>query len=570
MLNRSKLAITLTLASFLLSCSAKVVKTNNELYDDKSAELIERSLLVKEDRFDKKLNEKIDVSFAISMENSKTLSQVLTELGENDGNVYFFKGLDDPILPESSYEVKNFRDLVAYVKMTTNNRIYISENKYKKGLKIVRYQDRGAMKANFNEIKFNIKEAVPLKDLISDISEVTNFNIVMDQDVLGQSQLFNYYGNNIRDLIEYIQVKLDLFVDIDYHSKIIKFQKYETRSFDIRVQNLKLSGSSSSSSSAGDESGGGGSDGGISNSINLSLYEELDANIKIIMEKDNNIGSYYTFNHSIGKITVKGGYSTLKTVGVLIEQYNKSFETLIEFNLEIYEVQLNRENQYGIDFNLIGRDTTGDVLGSFRSSNQPALDSTTNRGLGITILGDSVQSDFVSNFLNTFGEVANYSAYRIKARNNIPYNSQQLDSENYIKNLILTNATTSTGQTSGGPSVTTETDKIQKGFTLTLLPKVINNSISVNVTPSVLDGSKGTTIKVNDNEISLPTFFTNSFSSNIIMKSGDRIVIGSSIKSIKTENYSGLFPEKFILGGTNDDKYIKRETVFVLTANIVK
>ncbi len=55
----------------------------------------------------------------------------------------------------------------------------------------------------------------------------------------------------------------------------------------------------------------------------------------------------------------------------------------------------------------------------------------------------------------------------------------------------------------------------------------------------------------------------------MILKNGDRKIIGYLTSYENAKDYDGILPiEDFVLGGANSKKYFRKETVFVISADI--
>jgi len=250
----------------------------------------------------------------------------------------------------------------------------------------------------------------------------------------------------------------------------------------------------------------------------------------------------------------------MKAAEEMIDQFNNSFNSQVKVNLEIYEVLVKNSKSLGVDYNL-----------NFKDSKN-TMSSTTSNAVADKFFSMSrdgkVPFDMYVSSLNTIGKVVNNNTYFLMTRNHMPYNKKIVTSTNYVKSVTSTTTTTTTNPVTQSSQ---QTDVINEGFTITILPNIVGENISLNVSPNITQLISMQTETYSDNKITLPKVSTENFTNEVVIKDGEKIIIGSVTTYAKSEDYKGVVPlEDFVIGGNSSGDFLRKETVFVISADIVK
>jgi len=148
-------------------------------------------------------------------------------------------------------------------------------------------------------------------DALEEMSKLTGFSIVYQTDSSSSSSTQNvsmqnivsqngsnsffegkytsFSGNNVADFLNLLSNNFNLYVDIDYKNKLIKFSKRKTKIFHVFVNNINMSGSLSGQKSvSGVEGGESDSNLPISSQITINILDDLENNLNKLISRDQN------------------------------------------------------------------------------------------------------------------------------------------------------------------------------------------------------------------------------------------------------------------------------------------
>jgi hypothetical protein len=332
--------------------------------------------------------------------------------------------------------------------------------------------------------------------------------------------------------------------------------------FSINLNNVEYSGTLDVKKQVNNDVGQGGNDDkSIKTKVKLDILDSLDESIQALLEKSQNDNTVYTFNKTVGSVYVKADKQTMKEVALIIDNFNNVFDKQIDFQLEIYEFAVTKEFNAGIDLGATIDTTT--ATGSFGTNN------ITNSIFNIKEKSSPsgvLQSVTGANLNNKMVKLIKQTRHGYILKNSIPYFVDVTDSRSYIKSIEQeTTVTSGISQT----TVTPETSEINEGTVLSVLSKVNGNNIEFNIQPKIIKVNGISTATFDNTTISLPDLSSNTFSSNVIIKDGEKKVIGYITTYEDVNDYNGIVPiDNFILGGARSKSYFRKETVFVVSAKI--
>jgi len=519
----------------------------------------------------------------IDLSIKKSISTVLKELSEIDGNIYIFKGEDIDITPCTNSQklgINSFEKLNQYIKDTTNLTLVITKNRFLKNrAKVVELKDLHSLESNLNKIPFYLKGSVYIDDALEEMSKITGFSIIYQIDSPSSTQpntqtpypaqtssvnsffegkYTSFSGNNIADFLNLLSNNFNLFVDIDYKNKLIKFSKRKSKIYHIFVNNINMSGSLSGEKSATGVDSGGSSNLPITSQITINILGDLENNIKKIISGDPN--SILSFNKTSGQLFVKTDKRRMESVTKLINDFNSIFNKQIDFQLDIYEFAVTKNFSYGV------------AVGGKVSVDGYTVDTngkTTNIVNSIFKITKKNGDDFADvESTNEIVQLLKNTNHGYIIKNNMPYMIDLTTSKNYIKTIT----TTVNNTVSGATQVTTpETATISEGTVLTVLARILGKRVELNIEPNMVTIDSIKPKEFENNSISLPEVSTTKFKSNITILDGERRIIGYITKYQDASNYNGILPiNHFIIGGKNGKKYIRKEIVFVVGVKIRK
>jgi hypothetical protein len=171
---------------------------------------------------------------------------------------------------------------------------------------------------------------------------------------------------------------------------------------------------------------------------------------------------------------------------------------------------------------------------------------------------------------HTMVRLLSQSRYGYILKNSIPYYVDFTTSQNYVKTIETKEEGTGTDKTT---KITPSIETTSEGTILSVLAKINGNKIEFNLQPKIVTVDNTLTQNFGSDAeqqtITLPKVNLNTFSSNIILRDGEKRIVGYMTSYEDSNNYNGMIPlENFVIGGATTRKFIRKETVFVVSATI--
>lgn len=537
----------------------------------------------------------------ISIENSKYLTTVLKELGKMDGKVYFLKSKDIKV-PESKYPIKSFESLNHYLELTTDHRLVQTNPDDNDGLVLLELKDIHEANRDLKDIPLALEGRLNLEQMLDIVSRLTGFNVIINAkeiETVDMKAKISFQGSSVKDFLDYLSYSMNLFVDIDHKKKLITFSRYKTGYYHLIVSNLKVSESTEGKIlEATDDTDSEGGNNLLATDVTLDTFAHLKENLDEIINQNNTRDekNYYTLNQANGQVVVYATFNAMKQVDRLIAEFNEEFSKQIKVTLESYEVLLSNDYTIGSDLlenHILSLDSpnekifattnflNGGVASIVDSSESPALKASSfipdadgvytqeyaNMDQAVTSSGKVSQSNALLNSINQYGKLISNRKNSSLMVNNIPYVQNIITSTTYLKTINKTE------EVVDGIKETTyepEPDNVYEGFSLTVIPKVNEDLVSLNILPNFTKLLSMNSQEFDEEVIALPKTETHNFNANVVLRNGERRLIGSVAFFDEAENYQGVVPlEHFIVAGSSDTSYVRREIVFVVSVKIV-
>ena len=455
------------------------------------------------------------------------------------------------------------------------------------GHKSVVLEHRNNLPAKFETdtgVTILLNESVPLQVLANDIYSVTGIPVKIDGQVSADKlkKMVNVaYTGKLSGLLSQVATDLDLLWYYDKNS--IVFYETETRTFTLYALGTEVAYQTSVSTDDANE---------VSLESTLKEWDEVENAISSIIGKSSNAD--FTVSRSLGTITVTASPSVLARVGEYIERQNKRLSQLITIDVKVLQVTISNDSAFGLNLAAAINSTSGlnivanpkNNLASTEASSMniavlsntvSALTGATHLENGSTVAGaytnDQIMngslagaagSNALIEALAKQGKVSLVTNVGVTTRSNRVAPVSNTRTTGYIKRFESRNFTTV-------ESSTVDQDDLETGFTMQLLPNVLENGkILLLFRMSVRELLRMSTQTIGEVTLQLPEVEERSFMQEVIMESGQMLVVSGFEKQTSEDTRYGLGdPDFMALSGSRETSATREVLVVILTPQVL-
>jgi type IVB pilus formation R64 PilN family outer membrane protein len=345
-----------------------------------------------------------------------------------------------------------------------------------------------------------------------------------------------------------------------YDGSAIVISRYETRVFMVEA----LPGSQTFSdgigkpedqkeTSTGSTSGSGGT--GTLNQasdmkVDLKFWEELKENISTMI---GDAGSF-TISPSSGTITVVTTPDNMRTIATYIRRENNRLTRQVAINVEVFALDLNEGEDYGLDMNVVYRKLENWPQLALTGAPTGITDTTGSLGLSVLNLDPSPtggarefnKTNTLIQALSTLGNVSRVAQLPITTLNNRPATRRIGRDIGY-----LASSSTTIGSSSSVSTSSLQPGTVREGFSLQLTPRVLDDGrILLQYSLADITLVQFTTVASNGSSIQVPETVNRLFAQQALMKNGATLVLAGYNQAREEEKHSGIgSPFNFLIGG---------------------
>ena len=429
-----------------------------------------------------------------------------------------------------------------------------------------------------------LNEPVTLQVLANDINSITGIPVKIDSQVNAEKlkKTMNIaYTGKLSGLLSQVATDLDLLWYFDKTS--IVFYETETRTFTLYALGTEVSYQTAINTDDGNQ---------VALESTLKEWDEVEKAISSIIGKNNN--SDFTVSRSLGTITVTAPPSVLARVGDYIERQNKRLSQLVTIDVKVLQVSVSNNSAFGLNLaaainsasglNIVANPknnlttTEASAMNIAVLSNEvSALTGATHTVNGSEVAGAYSQKDIMKGSLSGVagsnaliqalakqGKVSLVTNVGVTTRNNrvAPVNNTR--TTGYIKRFESRNFTTV-------ESSTVDQDNLETGFSMQLLPNVLENGkILLLFRMSVRELLKMSTQTIGEVTLQLPEVEERSFMQEVIMESGQMLVVSGFEKQNNSDTRYGLGdPDFMALSGSRETAAQRDVLVVILTPQVL-
>lgn len=451
-------------------------------------------------------------------------------------------------------------------------------------------------------ITLSFNEPVAFGKVVEEMRDVTGLKFSIDElklsNELPTDDLQINYTGSLGGLLDYLSHKYSIWWR--HRKGQISFYKQETRVFTIYALPVESSSMSASLSGTPTSAGNGtgtGSGGSTTLSMNtdvkLSFWSNIENGIKQVLGEV--AGSQMLMDPTSGTITVTAPPYALQKVALYVQALNEKASRQVAISVKVLQVSLENDDQYGLNLDEIFYRGSKHIGMEFAGPFGGAMGNTGAGMLSMTLLdGSWKDSTAVMQALSTQGKTALVTSTSVTTLNNKIAPVQVTTQENYVSKTTI-EKDSDDGDTD--TSVEMETDTLNYGFTMEILPRILDNgrlmmlftmtlTDLISLTTFSSDGSS--TDNDDDDEensedessneesgektvVQLPKMQTRGFVQEIAMRSGSTLVLtGFETVHNKTTKAGVGRPRLSVLGGQAYANQKRDVLVILLTPEILE
>lgn len=351
-----------------------------------------------------------------------------------------------------------------------------------------------------------------------------------------------------------------------YDKKEIYFYKNITRTFVL----YSLPSEPSMSVTVGGSSSGGGASNSLtmSNSTKMEFWKNIEDSIKSMIDKE----AQLSMDPSNGTVAVTANPNDIKKVAKFINEQNMRLSRQVAISVKVLQVNVDDTDNFSLRLSGVFKDPAG---GSLALKGVDANGLTDN--LTMNIVPKNVSIDGAIQALSTQANTSLITSGTVTTLNNKPAPIQVVKKQNYISEITKTNS----GGDSNYYDISTETEEIETGFTMNVLPRILEHGrimMMFNLTLSDLlsldkvnldDGSSGE--GKGGQYIQNPVIESRGFSQEVVMTSGQSLVLTGYERVENSTNKTGVGSvNNSLLGGNADASKVRSMLVIILTPVVLE
>lgn len=340
---------------------------------------------------------------------------------------------------------------------------------------------------------------LPFSFYMSQLLEPANIQVFYDNTINRGKPITVRYTGTLKGALDKLATVSDYQYTTDADTNQVTWSAFVTKTFDISFVPGKTAYTVGNSGSSGSNIAGGtgGSNvtytgvdvtgDGQNSSLtgSLSLWDDITSTVKNLLSKDGTV----QVSQSTTTVTVRDHPENVTSISEYVARMNKLLSMQVRLDVQILDVQLNKDFQYGIDWNK--------VLYSFSNGNSLSLSGnlganatsilpTTTSPLQLTTAinhGPWSSTNFIVSALQNQGNVSVLNQPSVTTTNDQVAQITVQSQQSYIANVsnTITGGASAFSQNSINPGVVTS------GLNLYLLPKIQGDKIYLNVSGTLSD-----------------------------------------------------------------------------------
>ncbi len=445
-------------------------------------------------------------------------------------------------------------------------------------------------------ITIAIAKNATLTDIAQKISDLTNIPVRIDDlktsKTVPENAVPIRYSGKLSGLLNYLAGRYGVYWH--YKDKMISFFAQQTRVFTIYALPTETSLQASlQGATMGETSGGGNATSSLSTSANLALWDSIEEGVKQVVGDNGKL----SFSRVSGTVTVTASPYIIRKVSNYINNWNEKLSRQVAITVRLLQVSVTDSDNYGLNLAAVFNNNNNFRLESIGTYGLNALGSAgSGANLMMSILKPTSKFTDSKAFIQAFssqGKTRLLTSSTVTTMNNKVAPVQITQSRNYVKEVNTSTSGSGTDQTT---EVDMETDTLTWGFTMDILPRILDHGrlilmFSMTLTNLVrleqFGATSGSEDKPNtqqqannsssgggsekDTKVQLPHMTMRGFMQEVAMRSGHTLVL-SGFEEIKDETLSSGIgkPKMGLLGGQAKNDSERQILVVLLTPEVLQ
>lgn len=428
---------------------------------------------------------------------------------------------------------------------------------------------------------------MPFSILMRRLLRNTNTNVTYDNTVQARRLVNVDYTGSIKGALDTLAAQTSYFYNVDHDS--VNWSAFMTKTFNISFMpgdSTYLVGRTRNSNAHNTQSYGNGThisrvdDQQYSNlQARLSVWDDLRRTLNQLKSKDGRV----IISESTTSVTVNDHPKNVREITQYIARLNKTLSQQVVIRIQVLEIELNKDFNFGIDWNLVAKMVHHGapdlaLMGNLSTATNLVASSLVGRAstsalAGLTV-GEMTSSHALINALSKQGKLRIVTKPEVVTMNNQIASIRITQDTGYIESVNQSYAQNYT-TTSITPGTVTD------GFTLYILPKIqgskvymqisstISNLVRLDKQSTIPSGVNASTSSNNQyNAIEVPTIAEKVFNQRSVVRSGSTLII-AGYKRLRDETANAKLFGIEPLGGKGA-KTKDVETLVLITPTILR
>ena len=302
-----------------------------------------------------------------------------------------------------------------------------------------------------------------------------------------------------------------------------------------------------------------------------SVWDEVSATLDTMKTSEGTI----SMNPGSGTINVTDTPTVIKRVGRYITEMNSRMSKQVAISVKVLQVEVNNDDRFGFDLN--ATIAASNHLKNTAWQQLGAIDESTST-LSMGLMKGKIDLSATLTGLSKEGNTQIITSGTVTTMNNKVAPIKVMRKERYVKEQSIEN--NSSGDNDNTTEVEVETDEVNTGFMMAVLPRILghgrliiyfNLSLSNIVEMQKIALGNGTAEDAKSGFVQNPITESRGFTQELAMKSGETLVLaGFERVDDETTKVGTGTPDNMLLGGSSEASRSRSILVILLTPVVME